>query len=368
MRPWPTVRPTMRVTANQVTAARLLLMPLLCGLVYADERMRLYGVAVGTLIGLTDLLDGWLARKQGPTVLGGLMDPVADKVFIAVCYLPFADRGWAPWWFVAAVLLRELVVPALRSSFERRGRQMPSEYLAKVKTWVQMAGFGLLILGPIVDRAWMLALLGGGSGALLTASVAYRLARGRVWRSGVVGTLAFMGPLLAYLIGSREHFMISLFAAILGITWVSAWSYFRVGTRELLQSGSAFDLVRVAGATLLPLLAVPVLRPAGGMAWAAIALVATELAHHGLDNLLAHHRRADEARAWGGRMLGEAALLSAALMWPAYAGPFALAALALGVACAVASFATHRALYLDNSVRPAPTPPVPASGVATGNG
>jgi CDP-diacylglycerol--glycerol-3-phosphate 3-phosphatidyltransferase len=358
----------MRITANQVTAARLLLMPLLCGLVYADERMRLYGVAVGTVIGLTDLLDGWLARKQGPTVLGGLMDPVADKVFIAVCYLPFADRDWAPWWFVAAVLLRELVVTALRSSFEVRGRQMPSEYLAKVKTWVQMAGFGLLILGPIVERAWMLALLGGVAGAMLIATIVYRALRGTIWRSGVVGTVAFLGPLLAYLLGSREHFMISLFAAILGITWVSAWSYFRVGARELFQSGTAFDFVRVAGAALLPLLAVPALRPAGGMAWAPIALVATEIAHHGLDNLLAHHRTADQARAWGGRMFGEAALLGAALIWPAYAGPLALAALALGVACAVASFATHRARYLDVPVKRA-SPPVPrASGVATGNG
>ena len=358
----------MRITANQVTGARLLLMPLLCGLVYADERARLYGVVVGTLIGLTDLLDGWLARKQGPTVLGGLMDPVADKVFVAVCYLPFADRGWAPWWFVAALLVRELTVTALRSSFELRGRQMPSDYLAKVKTWVQMAGFGLLILGAIIDKVWMLALLGGVSGALLCGCVAYRLMRGAFWRGGAVGTLAFSGPLLVYLVGTREHFLLSLFVAILGITWVSAWPYFVAGARELARTGKAFDFVRVGGAALSTVIAVAALVPAQRMAWAVIALVATEIAHHGLDNLLALHKKADDARAWGARVFGESALLGAALLLPAWAGPLALAALALAVACAVASFVTHRGLWnatpKATTSRPLPRP----SGVVTGNG
>ena len=45
----------------------------------------------GTLIGCTDWVDGMLARKYGPTVLGGLLDPIADKVFIAFAYVPFAD-------------------------------------------------------------------------------------------------------------------------------------------------------------------------------------------------------------------------------------------------------------------------------------
>ena len=78
----------MRITANQVTFARLILMPMLCWLIYGNETWQTYAVVIGTLVGATDFVDGYLARKQGPTILGGLMDPIADKVFIAVCFVP----------------------------------------------------------------------------------------------------------------------------------------------------------------------------------------------------------------------------------------------------------------------------------------
>ncbi|MEJ7732011.1 MAG: CDP-alcohol phosphatidyltransferase family protein [Polyangiaceae bacterium] len=372
----------MRITANQVTAARLLLMPLLCGLVYGDEQWRLVGVVVGTLIGLTDLVDGWLARKQGPTVLGGLMDPVADKVFITCCFIPFADRGWAPWWFVAALLCRELLVTALRSCFEARGKRIPSDYVAKVKTWVQMAGYGLLILAPILSRTWTLALLGFISGGLAVASVVWRIARGSMWRGGVVGAVSFAAPLLVCAFGSLDAYVWAVMAAILGITWVSAWPYFVAAVRELVLAphagrsqascwnldsseaswrsqrggGRGFDLVRVAGAIAVSLLGVAALGPATAASWALIALLGTEFALHGLDNLLAHHGKADDARVWGGRLAGEAALLGAALLWPAWAAAFAVAALALAVAGAAISFYTHRALYWGGPVNPSPRP------------
>src|SRR4051812_16214862 len=135
----------MRITANQVTLARLILMPMLCGLIYGDRLMQTWACVLGTLVGATDFVDGYLARKQGPTVLGGLMDPVADKVFIAVCFVAYADRGYVPWQIVAALFLREYLVTALRSSFERRQRQLRSTYMSKVKTWVQMTSLALIL-------------------------------------------------------------------------------------------------------------------------------------------------------------------------------------------------------------------------------
>src|SRR5689334_17666214 len=128
----------MRITANQVTLLRLLLMPVLVTCLYFGPSTRIWVLFVGTLVGLTDMLDGWLARRQGPTVLGGLMDPIADKVFLAICCLPFVDLGWAPAWAVLALLSREFVITALRSSLETRRQTLRTIYLAKVKTWVQM--------------------------------------------------------------------------------------------------------------------------------------------------------------------------------------------------------------------------------------
>lgn len=371
----------MRITANQVTAARILLMPLLCGLVYTSAEWRLFGVVVGTLIGLTDLVDGWLARKQGPTVLGSLMDPVADKVFITCCFMPFADRGWAPWWFVAALLCRELLVTALRSCFEMRGKRIPSDYVAKVKTWVQMAGYGLLILAPIVAPFWTMALLGFISGALAVGCVVWRVVRGSVWRGGVVGTLSFLVPLSVLAFFGLDAYVWAVMFLILGITWISAWPYFVAAVRELLlappqpgqrSGGRGFDFVRVAGSIAVSLLGVAALGPATSgssagsspaPAWALVALLAVEFALHGLDNLLAHHGKADAALVWGGRLAAEAALLGAALLWPAWASTFAIVALALAVAGAVTSFVTHRALYIDvPAVASARLPPGAKSG------
>src|SRR6185436_1830881 len=112
--------------------------------------MQTWAVIIGSFVGATDFVDGYLARKQGPTVLGGLMDPIADKVFIAVCFVPFADRGYVPWEIVAALFLREYLVTALRSSFERRQRQLRSTYMSKVKTWVQMTSLALILIMQLV--------------------------------------------------------------------------------------------------------------------------------------------------------------------------------------------------------------------------
>src|SRR5437867_3633511 len=125
-------------------------MPFLGALLYGGTGALVCALVLGTIIGCTDFIDGYLARKHGPTVLGALMDPIADKVFIAVAFLPYADRGWVPWYLVIALFLREFLVTALRSSFELRRLVLRTTYIAKVKTWVQMCGLGLLMFVLVV--------------------------------------------------------------------------------------------------------------------------------------------------------------------------------------------------------------------------
>src|SRR6476619_747059 len=106
-------------------------MPVLSWLIYRGWQDSLDGhigniylwsaLIAGTIIGCTDWVDGMLARKYGPTVLGGLLDPIADKVFIAFAYTPFADVGMIPWWAVALMFTREFFITALRSAYEQRG-------------------------------------------------------------------------------------------------------------------------------------------------------------------------------------------------------------------------------------------------------
>ena len=73
----------MKITANMVTLTRISLMPLPCiALVYASEPIKWLCFFILVLLGMTDFVDGMLARRDGPTRLGALMDPVADKVFV----------------------------------------------------------------------------------------------------------------------------------------------------------------------------------------------------------------------------------------------------------------------------------------------
>src|ERR1700744_5486554 len=132
-------------------------MPLLSWLIYKgyernDNTLLWAALIAGVLIGCTDWVDGMLARKYGPTVLGGLLDPIADKIFIAFAYTPFAAIGMIPAWALAAMFSREFFVTALRSAFEQRGLSLKTSYFAKVKTWTQMQGIGVMLLFPLVEH------------------------------------------------------------------------------------------------------------------------------------------------------------------------------------------------------------------------
>src|SRR5439155_26781549 len=118
-------------------------MPLLSWLIYrgADEGFEgnpymWSALVAGTILGCTDWVDGMLARKYGPTVLGAMLDPIADKVFIAFAYTPFADdivggKSLIPAWVMALMFTREFFVTALRSAYEQRDLTLKTSYLAK---------------------------------------------------------------------------------------------------------------------------------------------------------------------------------------------------------------------------------------------
>ena len=339
-----------RITANQVTFARLVLMPLLCWMLYGGETARLWAVIVGTLIGCTDFVDGYLARKHGPTVLGGLMDPIADKVFIAVGFLPYADLGWVPWWLVAALFVREFLVTALRSSFEVRQKALRSSYLAKVKTWVQMIGLGLVLFVLVVhSEAATYAVLGFFTVAPLVGAWIFGRKTGRSWTGAWVGGFGFAICVAVYAWGGPRALTIGLFIAMVGITWVTGLDYL-VGARKL-AGWHAFDFTRIAGAVCLPVVAVLSLIYADAPAWVVIALVSLELGHGGLDNLLAHHGAAASAWGWGGRVLGATAMLAAAMILPRYTVPLSLCALAISLAGTTVAFIRNRRFYLEARLR-----------------
>jgi CDP-diacylglycerol--glycerol-3-phosphate 3-phosphatidyltransferase len=350
------------ITANQVTLARLIPMPLLSWLIYQGAELgykhNVYmtsALIAGTLIGCTDWVDGLLARKYGPTVLGGLLDPIADKIFIAFAYTPFVDgrSPLVPWWAVALMFQREFFVTALRSAYEQRSLTLKTSYLAKAKTWTQMQGIGVMLLFPIVEDqrflTWVLVI--GVVGPLVAMAVLY-VVRRKLWRGALVMSGSFLPILPFHLHGDLDLTITAIMFYVLAITWISGIDYLVVGWRQLRGRGdfSRADGVRLIGALALPMLLYRVLvGPAP--AWPIFLILATELAVGGLDNLLSHHRRATKALAWGSRVLGVCVLLGAALVVPDHATELSILAALVSLVGVCAEFWRGRDYFLDKRIR-----------------
>jgi CDP-diacylglycerol--glycerol-3-phosphate 3-phosphatidyltransferase len=350
----------MRITANQVTLARLVAMPAVSWLIYGDRHAQLWAVVLGTLIGCTDFVDGWLARKHGPTILGGLMDPIADKVFIAVCFVPFADRGYVPWELVAALFLREYLVTALRSGFERRQRQLKSTYMSKMKTWVQMTSLGLLMLMLVVDsRTALIAVFVGLAVAPLLGGIAFLVIKRRHWKGSWLGVGAHGTFAAIYIVWGAEAAAVAVMWFAVLLTWVSAIDYM-AAARTVIAEPTGFDASRVLPSLALPVVGMLAIVHAHAPAWAVVAVFGLEFAHGGLDNLLAHHDAAPSASVWLARMLVIIGALGATLLVPDQARVLAVVAFAASLLGAAATFIGKRRFYVEPNLRDKKRAPAPA--------
>jgi CDP-diacylglycerol--glycerol-3-phosphate 3-phosphatidyltransferase len=332
----------MRITANQVTIARLIGLPFVGALAYGDERMRILAVILGTLIGLTDTVDGYLARKHGVTVLGSLLDPVADKVFIVVTYGICADRGQIPWWVAAAVLARELGVTVLRSSLELRGRRLPSTNAAKAKTWVQMLGIGFVVLSPIVAaRGYLIMLFAVPLSAALLTMAILRLTPRRRFRPIEFAATVLVGFLSAAVLGGPEVTRITVLAFVVAMTWYSALDYVVVGFRELLRPDPfrALHGVRLVAGFVMPIVAMIALGTTRLPATPLIVLLSVDMGRGALDNYAANRRITDFS--WAVSLWIEIGLLVAALASVRLGTVLTIFAAAIGVIETLRSLARY---------------------------
>jgi CDP-diacylglycerol--glycerol-3-phosphate 3-phosphatidyltransferase len=330
-------------------------MPLLAWLIYEGNRIHddtyLWGALIaGTVIGCTDWVDGMLARRHGPTVLGGLLDPIADKVFIAFAYTPFADSGMVAWWACALMFTREFFITALRSAYEQRNLKFKTSYIAKAKTWTQMQGIGVLLLFPLLDnKAILLWLFAAGAAIPIIVLIVWRIIKGEWWRGAFVMTGSFLA-MLAVFLWDESYAPRALMIGIVAITWISGIDYIVGGWPKLRAHGdfNRADFVRLLGSLTLPILLFAVLVYTDAPAWPLFAILAFELAVGGLDNLLSHHKAATLALAWGGRVLGVSLLLGGALVMKDQAAALTIVACTVSVFGCTAEFVRGRAYYIDH--------------------
>ena len=133
---------------NALSLARLLLIPVFLWLVLV-ARADLAAVAVLAVSGITDWADGVIARRTGQTTrLGRLLDPLVDRLTIAATLIGIALRDLVPWWLVALLAARELLLLALVPALRRRGLvALPVHYLGKAATFALYWGFPFVLVG-----------------------------------------------------------------------------------------------------------------------------------------------------------------------------------------------------------------------------
>jgi cardiolipin synthase (CMP-forming) len=179
---------------NMLTLSRIVFIPVLAGvfLFVAPPLGQWLAFALYAAACATDFLDGYFARsRQLQSSLGRLLDPIADKLFVAaVIFLLVAAQEVTGLSILAAaiILCREIVVSGLREFLAALNVGLPVSRLSKWKTGIQMVAMGILLIGD--------------AGPAGTAEV------------GIAG----------------------LWLAAL-LTVVTGWNYFRVGLRHVAAAG-----------------------------------------------------------------------------------------------------------------------------------
>lgn len=152
---------------NTLSFARILGVPVFLWLLLVPEA-DLWALALLVLAGITDWLDGAIARATGQTSrLGSLLDPLADRLYIAATLLGLAVRSIIPWWLVGLLVLRELMLVALIPLLRRRGLvSLPVTVTGKAATFCLMWGFPFLLLGSLSGPIGVAAMACGWAFAL----------------------------------------------------------------------------------------------------------------------------------------------------------------------------------------------------------
>jgi cardiolipin synthase len=146
---------------NLLTYGRIAAVPAVVACMYwqdllqRGEWLRWVALAIFIAAGVTDILDGYVARMWSQqSSFGRMLDPIADKLLVASCLLMLAAdgtiRGWSLWAAIV-ILCREILVSGLREYLAELRVSVPVTRLAKWKTALQLVAIGFLLAGDAGD-------------------------------------------------------------------------------------------------------------------------------------------------------------------------------------------------------------------------
>ncbi len=140
---------------NTLTIFRIILAPVIATLIWREtnDAQLILAFLLFLVAGITDWLDGYLARKLDiQSHLGKILDPVADKILVACVLLALTSHNARDWVFVIPTLvifLREFIISGFREYMSKEGVLIKVTFLAKWKTTIQIFSIGLIILSMI---------------------------------------------------------------------------------------------------------------------------------------------------------------------------------------------------------------------------
>lgn len=186
---------------NLLTYGRILAVPALVLFFYLESSAgRWLSFTVFIAASISDFFDGYLARAwKQQSAIGRILDPIADKLLVAVSLLLLVSDGTiGDWSLLAAIVIlgREISVSGLREFLAEVQVSVPVTHLAKWKTTLQMVAIGFLLIGPAGDRILRYVFLD-------------------------LGLVTYVGLLLLWI------------SAL--ITLYTGFDYFRAGLRHLMQ-------------------------------------------------------------------------------------------------------------------------------------
>jgi len=149
---------------NLISFARILLLGVFCWLLFGADR-RIAATVVLMVVGVTDFVDGYLARRfHQVSTLGKVLDPLADRVVLATAVISIVVYGAVPVWLAAVVLGREVLVSAVVVILAALGaKRIDVLWVGKAATFGFMCCFPLFLLGDehsswarvLTDLTWV---------------------------------------------------------------------------------------------------------------------------------------------------------------------------------------------------------------------
>ena len=171
---------------NLVTLSRIILIPLLIGIFYlpwlSHETQNITATAVFIFAGITDWLDGFLARRLNQmSAFGAFLDPVADKLIVAGALVVLLQLGRVDALVGLIIIGREIAISALREWMAKMGQSasVAVAFIGKLKTVAQMVAIPLLLfherLFGMLDCQWLGTILINVAAVLTVISMLYYL-------------------------------------------------------------------------------------------------------------------------------------------------------------------------------------------------